>query len=599
MSEDPWGAFEGSPFGQALADQESRLLRVNRALCKMLGYPEAALRSKGLENLMHPADREKERRQIQRLLAGQETKAIEKRIQTRSGQFIWVLQEVSLVNERILFQFVDITERKAFELALLQSEEKFSKAFQAAPSLIAISRISDGKITDANESFRRTLGFSLVELIGNTVPQLKIFLPEDYQRLLQGLLERGSLQNVESTFFCREGLVHEGLFSAERLRIREEDYMLFLINDITERKQAEESLRQSEEKFSKAFHANPIMMALNDPDTGHYLEVNDSFIQITGYSKEDAYGHNSVELGFVTAEVLAGFYKLLRSQGFVRNYEIEYRTRKREVRYGLVSAELFRTGASRFMIGMVNDVTDLRRAQQAQVEALKQTDRIKDEFLSVVSHELRTPLNAVIGFGSLLEDGTAGDLTPQQHQFVDRILRGGDRMLVLIDDLLDFARLQAGKFDVIVNETDYPSLLEETVVSFLPAAEEKKLTLEFSAQVPHPVRLDRRRIQQVIANLVNNALKFTPDHGRIRVRAIIEGDRLVTEVSDNGIGISAEDLPKLFQPFKQLDMGMTRRAGGVGLGLSISKAIVEAHGGTINADSKPGEGSTFRFCLPL
>ncbi|HBN07850.1 MAG TPA: hypothetical protein DD435_04090 [Cyanobacteria bacterium UBA8530] len=172
-------------------------------------------------------------------------------------------------------------------------------------------------------------------------------------------------------------------------------------------------------------------------------------------------------------------------------------------------------------------------------------------------------------------------------------------MLVLVDDLLDFAGMQAGKFGVSPAETDYPAYVEETVASFLPTAGEKGILIESSVEVPMRVWLDHRRIQQVIANLLTNAIKFTQAGGQIRLRAFVEKNQLITEVSDNGIGISPEGLPKLFVPFKQLDMGLTRRARGVGLGLSISKAIVEAHRGSIEAQSEFGKGSTFTFRLPL
>ena len=179
------------------------------------------------------------------------------------------------------------------------------------------------------------------------------------------------------------------------------------------------------------------------------------------------------------------------------------------------------------------------------------------------------------------------------------IVKGAERTVSLVDDLLDYASMQAGKFGIAGEATDYPALLEETVSFLQPKAMKNKLRLETSVEVPMPVCLDRRRIQQVVANLVTNAIKFTPEEGWVRVKACVINNQLVTEVSDSGIGISSEDLPKLFLPFKQLDMGLTRRAAGVGLGLSISKALVEAHGGTIEAQSEVGKGSTFTFRLPI
>lgn len=240
------------------------------------------------------------------------------------------------------------------------------------------------------------------------------------------------------------------------------------------------------------------------------------------------------------------------------------------------------------------------RLQQERIEALEQTDKLKDEFLSVISHELRTPLNSIMGFSSLLQDEVMGGLNPPQREYVDKILASADRMLELINNLLDIARMRAGRFELFPVDADYSLLVNEVAAAFGPQAQEKRLTVETEIGVPGFVRIDEQRIAQVLNNLLSNAIKFTPEGGRISIKAFLEGKNLVTEITDTGIGISEEDLPKLFSPFQQLDMSLTRKVGGSGLGLSISKGIVEAHGGRLMAESPgPGQGSTFRFVLPL
>ncbi|HEY9766199.1 MAG TPA: ATP-binding protein [Chroococcales cyanobacterium] len=237
---------------------------------------------------------------------------------------------------------------------------------------------------------------------------------------------------------------------------------------------------------------------------------------------------------------------------------------------------------------------------RAQYDKLKELDRMKDDFLSVISHELRTPLNAIMGFGSILGDEVTGPLNAEQQECADKILSGSEKMLVLVNDLLDFACMQAGRFRIVPALTDYAELVQEAVASFKLLAKEKEILLEARTEVPENLFLDGHRIYQVIANLIVNSIKFTPKGGKIILSSRIEGDDLLTEVRDTGMGISPEDLPKLFAPFVQLDMSVTRKVGGVGLGLSISKAIVEAHAGTIWADSPgPGKGATIRFLLPI
>ncbi|HBN07715.1 MAG TPA: hypothetical protein DD435_03370 [Cyanobacteria bacterium UBA8530] len=240
-----------------------------------------------------------------------------------------------------------------------------------------------------------------------------------------------------------------------------------------------------------------------------------------------------------------------------------------------------------------------RRLNRDRIEGLKQADRIKDDFLSVISHELRTPLNGIMGFGSILLDELQGLLNPPQRRSVEKILMSTDRMLELVDSLLDFTRLRAGLFSIFPKETPYPVLLREAIVSMRPLARAKGLEIECEVSVPGEVSLDRQRIFQVLANLIANAVKFTPPGGKVAIRAFIEENRLVTEVMDSGIGIEKEDLPRLFAPFQQLDAGLTRGVEGTGIGLSICKEILTLHGGFIEAESEGRDkGCTFRFVLP-
>jgi signal transduction histidine kinase len=229
---------------------------------------------------------------------------------------------------------------------------------------------------------------------------------------------------------------------------------------------------------------------------------------------------------------------------------------------------------------------------------LRHADRAKDEFLSVISHELRTPLNFIMGFASILEDEIAGPLNPQQHEYLNKINDGADRMLMLVNDLLDFAKLQAGKFTLAPETTAYPALVSEVIGSMRPLAVQKGLQLSTDLRADEALYIDGKRVGQIIYNLVSNAIKFTPRGGQVRVTTFRENGCVRTEVTDTGIGIATEDVPKLFTRFKQLDMSATRQAGGTGLGLSIAKALVEAHGGQIGVRSEAGKGSTFYFTLP-
>jgi signal transduction histidine kinase len=232
-------------------------------------------------------------------------------------------------------------------------------------------------------------------------------------------------------------------------------------------------------------------------------------------------------------------------------------------------------------------------------EQLRQADRYKDEFLSVISHELRTPLNFITGFASVLADEISGPLNPAQRAQMANILNGADRMLLLVNDLLDFAKLHSGKFDLAPAPTAYAPLVHEAIALMAPIAAQKGVTLTAGDVASRVIPCDGGRLIQVLTNLLSNAIKFTEPGGRVTVHASLRGAEVLTRVADTGCGIAAADVPKLFHRFQQLEMGSTRKAGGTGLGLAISKALVEAHGGHIGVESTLGVGSTFWFSLPL
>jgi signal transduction histidine kinase len=232
---------------------------------------------------------------------------------------------------------------------------------------------------------------------------------------------------------------------------------------------------------------------------------------------------------------------------------------------------------------------------EAANDRLRELDRLKGNFVNSVSHELRTPLTTIMGYAEFLEDGVAGPLTEEQRGFVQQIEASTGRLQRLVDDLLDFARIDAGTFTLRREPRDLCALLEAVAASLRPMVDESRLQLSLScASEPCIASVDAQRLEQVLTNLVTNATKFTPAGGTISATVRREGEWVRVEVRDTGVGIAPEDLPRLFQRFSQLD----HLKGGTGLGLSISRALVEAHGGRMGVTSAPGEGSCFWFTLP-
>ncbi|HXR35759.1 MAG TPA: protoglobin domain-containing protein [Candidatus Binataceae bacterium] len=233
-----------------------------------------------------------------------------------------------------------------------------------------------------------------------------------------------------------------------------------------------------------------------------------------------------------------------------------------------------------------------RRAQEA--------NRIKSEFLANMSHELRTPLNAVIGFSELLHDGKAGPIAVKQKEYLAQTLTSAHHLLGLIDDVLDLAKVESGMLRFNPEPVDLAELVREAqqAVGVSVASKHIDLRTAIAARLPAPF-LDRARLKQVLFNYLSNAVKFTAEGGRVALRLRADGEQLVVEVEDTGIGIRAEDIAGLFAKFQQLEGGASKKYQGTGLGLAITRQVVEAQGGTVGVRSTPGRGSTFYARLPL
>jgi PAS domain S-box-containing protein len=236
--------------------------------------------------------------------------------------------------------------------------------------------------------------------------------------------------------------------------------------------------------------------------------------------------------------------------------------------------------------------------QLETAEKLREVDRLKSEFLASMSHELRTPLNSIIGFADVLLEGIDGELTPRMEEDVRLIRESGRHLRELIGDILDMSRIEAGKMELRYEDIDMRLISNELLATAktLTLDKELMLKLEMSDDVD-VIRADRTRLMQILFNLVSNAIKFT-ERGSVTLNLKMEDSHLVVDVTDTGIGIRREDIPIVFEQFRQVDGSMTRKAGGSGLGLPISKKLVELHGGDMWVVSEPGKGSTFSFTIP-
>ena len=381
--------------------------------------------------------------------------------------------------------------------------------------------------------------------------------------------------------------------------------------DITESKKSEIALRNSEEFNRSIFENSPDCVKVLELDgTLHSVNTNglcileiDDFALFVGKQWIDFWEGDEKELAYQAVETAR--------KGKSANFEGYCKTAKGTLRYWDVSiAPIFDVAGKPIrLVSTSRDITERREAESEREELLKReqaarkdaeiANRMRDEFLATVSHELRAPLNAILGWGRLLEKGKLDEATTEKA--IDTIVRNAESQNRLIEDLLDVSRIISGKLRLEVITIKPINIVESALETVRPAADAKGITLEIKddRDVSH-ISGDPNRLQQVIWNLVSNAIKFTPNDGRVTLEIERQDDFVEISVKDTGVGIKEEFLPHVFDRFRQADASSIRKFGGLGLGLAIVRHITEMHGGTVDVFSEgEGKGATFTVRLPL
>ncbi|WP_050753162.1 PAS domain S-box protein [Pseudobacteroides cellulosolvens] len=533
-------------------------------------------------------------------------------------------QGMDIDEKKIVVSIIrNISERKKVEEALRKSEEKYKHLFNSAADTVflqAFNGDSDKNIRfiEVNDAACKSLGYTREELLCMNALDI---IAQNYQNLAQDYLkviQNQSHITVESMHVSKDGVEIPVEVSIHSFELDGEKVLLSVARDITERKKAESLIIESEKRYHSLFmnmdsgfiYCKPIFQPNGKADDFEFIEVNKAYEAIMGKSKEELVGKRLSE---IFPEFMRFYLDRIACWG-----EIAL-TQK-----GRIETEYFSNLCSKWLTVatyspengyfacIITDITDEKRAKlqlkkakeeaEYEREIAETANKTKSEFLANMSHEIRTPINGIMG---MLELTMLTELNKSQKENLITAKGCAMSLLRIINDILDFSKMEAGKLTIEKIDFDIKNLLDEITKAHSVRANEKGLELlyAFSSNIPPYLVGDPNRLQQVLNNLISNAIKFT-DNGDVSIevrKKSISDDyiELQFSVTDTGIGISPEGMERLFKSFSQVDSSYTRRYGGTGLGLVISRQLVEMMSGKIWVESEAGKGSTFYFTLPF
>ncbi|NEQ52270.1 MAG: PAS domain S-box protein [Leptolyngbya sp. SIO3F4] len=600
-------------------DLEGRFKKVNSQFSKVLGYSSSVLMEGSFLDLVHPEDRQDTEQVVTNLRHSEKKITFENRYRCTNGGYRDLVWNAITNNDLIYAVATDITtqrqteqslnqerdfsksmldavntinERTQTEIALLDNQQTLANIFDlAGEAIICIDQ--QQYIRLYNQTAERIFGYTAAEAVGQ---KLDILLPEAFHDIHHQHVETFGQSSIATRRMGqrqgqvsgrrKNGEIFPAAASISKSKTKDGPWFTVMLQDVTERQQAEAAIRRSEEQLRTTTNALPVLIA--------YIDANERY-QFNNRAYEDWLGvpYQSLEGQLLSDALGPRIYSKIRPylrqalNGQSVTFEVEFLNSDRPYRWVSVSYQPdIHAGKVRGCFALTQDISDR-----------KATDQIKHEFVSVVSHELRTPLTSIHGALKLLNTGQLGQLEPQGQEMLEIALNNTERLTRLINDVLDLERIESGRIKMIKVRCQVADMLKQAAQAMMPMAQAQEVALKVVSTNTH-IYADPDHLEQTLTNLLSNAIKFSPRGETVLLKAIDQPHQVLFKVTDHGRGIPEDKLETIFERFQQVDASDTRKHGGTGLGLAICREIVQHHKGRIWVTSIHGQGSTFCFTLP-
>lgn len=592
-------------------DLNGKFTYVSPQCYQMFGYEPHEVVGKSGFQFIHPEDVLSVMNLMKTVINDKKHISYEYRAKHKNGGYVHVSAKGGIINREgktnLIAVIRDISEKKIADLKLKDSEQKYRLIIENSNDLIRVLN-ENFKIEYINKkTHQQVLGYTLEDLIGDY--DLKLNHPEDYTKIRRFMLNM--FKNKEGIHISR--MRHKRgnyLWFEVKVKMFKDDQgkqkYLFISRNITERRQTEIALMESEEKYRNLYKNSPDAILLLDKN-GLILDMNSAAERILGYSKSEMNGRNYIEFDMVTSDqilIIKKIYKQLFRGEKTKPIELQIKKKNGNMAWILYQSSMIKLDNEIIIESIAQDITDKKRAENLIVEENKrllELNKMKSDLISRVSHELKTPITSIFGGTQILLELYQEQTCSEALQFIELINRGGKRLKVLIENLLDASRIESEMFKLNLQEENIVDIIKNCINDNRYLANKRNIIVELNIPDLVNIEIDKMRIEQVITNLLSNAIKNTPKQGIIKIALEEKGDNVYFKIRDAGIGLTEEEMGKLFSKFGKIErygQKMDVDIEGSGLGLYISKEIVDLHGGHIWVESAGrNKGSTFYIKL--